>query len=107
VSANEFNCLSNTVLQAGLRCALPVAFVVPTHVQELLQDCAVSDVQAITLRQDAQDGKVAAYVLEVQMCTGIWKTRDFFGQASTNANDTYLLYERTLDGEMQYLHLLH
>ena len=108
MSTNEFNCLSNALLQAGLRCALPVAFAVPEHVRGLMKDADVGNVRAVTLHQCPRaKGQFINYEIEVHMRDGSTKTEEFQASGSEVAHDTFVLYDRHRDGPMKHLHLLH
>jgi len=108
VSTNAFDCLSNALLQAGLRCELPIAFMIPFRVQEMLQDGDVRDVRAVTLHQCPQGEEgVVDYEVEVHMRDGSRKTEEFQGTGVDVEHDTYVLYDRNRDGAMKHLHLLH
>jgi hypothetical protein len=108
VSTNEFNCLSNALLQASLRCELPVAYAVPEHVRELVQGVDVRDVRAVTLHQCPQHHEaVVGYEIEVFLRDGSRKKIEFQVAGSTDDHDTYVLYDRNRDGLMKHMHLLH
>ena len=108
MSNNEFNCLSNALLQAGLRCALPVAFVVPHRVRELVEGIDVRNVRAVTIHQcPCQKGPVVNYEIEVHLKDGTCKASEFQAEGSDLDHDTYVLYDRNRDGLMNHLHLLH
>jgi hypothetical protein len=105
---NEFSCLSNALLQAGLRCALPVAFAVPEHVRELVKGADVRDVRAVTLHQCPRPkSQYINYEIEVHMRDGSTKSEEFQATGSEVAHDTFVLYDRQRDGLMKHLHLLH
>lgn len=108
MSNNEFNCLSNALLQAGLRCALPVAFAVPERVRELVEGVDVRDVRAVTIHQCPQSkGSIVNYEVEVHLKDGVRKSSEFQGSGLDVDHDTYVLYDRNRDGLMKHLHLLH
>lgn len=108
MSNNEFNCLSNALLQAGLRCALPVAFAVPERVREMMDGVDVREVRAVTLHQCPQPkGSIVDYGVEVHLKDGTSKSSEFQGSGLDLVHDTYVLYDRNRDGLMKHLHLLH
>jgi len=108
VSNNEFNCLSNALLQAGLRCELPVAFALPVRVRELMQDVDVRDVRAVTVHQcPDHDESVVDYEIEVILRDGTRKKGEFQVSGSSDDHDTYVLYDRNRDGLMKHMHLVH
>lgn len=108
MSNNAFNCLSNALLQAGLRCELLGAFTVPEHVRALVDGVDVRDVRAVTLHQCPQNGEsVVDYEIEVFLRDGTRKKGEFQVQGVTDDHDTYVLYDRHRDGPMKHMHLLH
>lgn len=109
MSANEFDCLTNTLLQAGLRNSLPVAFAIPGHVRNIIKKCRmdVKDVRAVTIHQCPQPKGVIDYRLEVYGRCGLVQIETFQGAGFTHEHDTYALYDRYRDGEMKHLHLMH
>lgn len=108
MSANEFNCLTNALLQAGLRFGLPVAFAVPGRVREILQEhkTDLRDVQHVSIHQCPQPQGVIDYRLEVYARRGLVKLETFQGSGLVE-HDTYVLYDRQRDGLMKHLHLVH
>lgn len=108
MSRNEFDCLSNTVLQTGLRCELPVAFALPERLREMLQDVDVRDVRSVTLHQCPRPkGTMVDYTMEIFTEDGSRTANEFQGSGFDIEHDTYLLYDRGRDGVMKHLHLLH
>jgi hypothetical protein len=108
MSANEFDCLSNTLLQAGLRCELPVAFTVPARMRELVQGTDARDVCAVTLHQCPHRGDdVIDYELEVFFRDGSRRSDEFQASGIEIAHDTFVLYDHQRDGRMKHIHLLH
>lgn len=108
MSVNEFSCLSNALLVAGLRCQLLGAFVVPDYVRELLDGVDVHDVRAVTVHQCPR-GKnaIVNYEVEVKLRNGKTKAGEFQAVGDCDDHDTYVLYDRLRDGPMKHLHLLH
>lgn len=106
---NEFSCLSNALLVAGLRCQLQGAFAVPDYVREMLGDGAdVRDVHAVTVHQCPRDQSgVINYSVEVRLRDGSTKSGEFQAVGLRCAHDTYVLYDHYRDGPMKHLHLLH
>lgn len=108
MSTNEFNCLSNQLLQAGLRCELPVAFAVPVRVRELVGDVGVEDVRAVTVHQCPQHADDSVmYEIEVFLRDGSRKKGEFQVAGVSDDHDTYVLYDRHRDGLMKHMHLVH
>lgn len=109
MSANEFNCLTNTLLQAGLRNRLPVAFAIPGHVRSILEKrkIDVKDVRAVTIHQCPKPKGIIAYRLEVYAKRGLVQIETFQGSGLNHDHDTYALYDRYRDGPMKHLHLVH
>ena len=108
MSKNEFDCLSNTLLQAGLRCELPVAFMVSARVREMVQGTDARDVCAVTLHQCPQQGDdVIDYELEVFFRNGSRKREEFQTSGIELEHDTFVLYDHQRDGRMKHVHLLH
>jgi len=108
MSNNEFNCLSNAVLQAGLRCAVPVAFALPVQVREIVGSGDVRDVRSVTLHQCPQPkGTIVNYEIEVYLKDGTSKSSEFQASGRGLTHDTFVLYDRSRDGLMQHLHMLH
>lgn len=108
MSNNEFNCLSNSLLQAGLRCELLAAFALPDHVRELVQAVDVRDVRAVTVHQcPDREESVVDYSIEVFLRDGTRKKGAFQVPGSTDDHDTYVLYDRNRDGLMKHMHLVH
>ncbi len=108
MSANEFDCLSNQLLQAGLRCELLAAFAVPEHVREMLDGVDVREVCAVTVHQCPKPKTaVVDYEVEVRMKDGSTKSSDFQAVGSCDEHDTFVLYDQRRDGRMKHLHLLH
>ena len=109
MSANEFDCLTNTLLQAGLRNGLPVAFAIPAHVRGILEKCNidVKDVRAVAIHQCPKPKGVIDYRLEVYARRGLVQIETFQGSGFNHEHDTYALYDRFRDGPMKHLHLMH
>ena len=109
MSTNEFDCLTNTLLQAGLRNGLPVAFAIPGHVRSILEKrkIDVKDVRAVTIHQCPKPQGVIDYRLEVHVRKGLVQTETFQGSGRRHEHDTYALYDSHRDGQMKHLHLLH
>lgn len=109
MSTNEFDCLTNTILQAGLRAGLPVAFAVPARVRDILAErkLAASDVSAVTIHQCPQARGIIDYKLEVHTRKGLVKLETFQGSGLNHEHDTYRLYDRLRDGTMTHIHLVH
>ena len=108
MSNNEFGCLSNALLQAGLRCELPVAFAIPVRVRELVEGEAVRDVREVRLHQCPQKkGSVVNYGIEVYMKDGSCISSEFQASGLGVVHDTFVLYDQQRDGRMSHLHLLH
>lgn len=106
---NEFDCLTNAILQASLRVGLPVAFAVPPRVRDLMQKHEVGDVFAVTIHQCPRELDVINYKLAVHLRKGEIETESFQGSSYgfDLDHDTYVLYDRWRDGRMKHLHLLH
>jgi hypothetical protein len=109
MSANEFDCLTNTLLQAGLRIGLPVAFAIPGHVRAVLatNKIDVKDVRAVTIHQCPKAQGIIDYRLEIYGRRGLVKLETFQGSGLGHEHDTYTLYDRLRDGPMKHLHLMH
>ncbi len=109
MSANEFDCLTNTLLQAGLRNGLPVAFAVPGHVRDILAKCeiAVQDVRAVTLHQCPKSQGIIDYRLEIYVRRGLVQVETFQGSGFGHDHETYALYDLHRDGLMKHMHLIH
>lgn len=109
MSTNEFDCLTNTLLQAGLRAGLPIAFAVPGRVREILatQKLDAKDVSAVTIHQCPQPRGIIDYKLEVFTRKGLVKLETFQGSGLGHDHDTFRLYDRLRDGTMTHLHLVH
>lgn len=107
MSTNEFDCLSNQLLQASLRCELLAAFVIPEEVRSLLQDIDVRNVRAVTVHQCPKKNAIVDYEVEVRMRDGSSKAGEFQAVGPCDDHDTYVLYDRDRDGLMKHLHLLH
>lgn len=107
MSTNEFDCLSNQVLQAGLRCSLLAAFVIPEEVRELVKDVDVREVCAVTVHQCPKPKSIVNYEVQIQLRDGSTKEGKFEAVGVCNDHDTYVLYDRHRDGAMKHLHLLH
>ncbi len=106
--SNEFNCLSNTLLVAGLRCELLAAFVVPEYVRELLEGTDVRDVRAVTVHQcPKRKGAIVNYEVQIVLKDGSRRDGEFQAVGDCDAHDTYVLYDRHRDGLMKHMHLLH
>jgi hypothetical protein len=106
--SNDFGCLSNALLVAGLRCQLLGAFVVPEHVREMLDGVNVRDVRAVTVHQcPLAKGALVNYEVEVHMRNGTTKSGEFQAVGKCDDHDTYVLYDRFRDGPVKHLHLLH
>lgn len=107
--SNEFNCLTNTLLQAGLRNGLPVAFAIPGHVRALLEQrkIDVKDVRRVTVHQCPKPKGLIDYRLEVYARRGLVQIETFQGSGFHYDHDTYTLYDRYRDGPMRHLHLMH
>ena len=105
---NQFSCLSNTLLVAGLRCGLLGAFVVPEHVREMLEGVDSLDVRAVTVHQCPRGSNtIVNYVVEVHLRNGSTKAGEFQAVGECTDHDTYVLYDRLRDGPRKHLHLLH
>jgi hypothetical protein len=113
---NEFSCLSNALLVAGLRCGLPVAFAVPSRVRKMVKGVEAAKVKTVTLHQCPKEEGLH-YVLEVHTVDGDHKMEEFDGRRPTvlwdphrlemgmnHTHDTYVLYDRGRDGPVTYLH---
>lgn len=109
MSTNEFDCLSNTVLQAGLRIGLPIAFGLPTRVRDILTSnkLDVADVQSVTIHQCPRARGIIDYKLQVYARRGLVQIETFQGSGLGRDHDTFTLYDRLRDGPMKHLHLLH
>lgn len=108
MSNNEFSCLSNALLVAGLRCQLVGAFVVPEFVREMLEGADVRNVRAVTVHQcSPKQGVVVNYEVEVKLRDGLTKSGEFQALGPCADHQTYVLYDRYRDGLMKHLHLLH
>jgi len=109
MSTNEFDCLTNALLQAGLRIGLPVAFAVPSRVRDILTEWSVDvkDVRAVMLHQCPQAKGIIDYKLEIHTRKGLVKLDTFQGSGLGHEHDTYTLYDRFRDGPMKHLHMLH
>ena len=108
MSTNAFNCLSNQLLHAGLRCELPAAFAVPAHVRELVVGVDVKDVRAVTVHQCPQHEESSlVYEIEVYLRDGSRKHGEFEVPGVSDDHATYVLYDRHRDGLMKHLHLVH
>jgi hypothetical protein len=109
MSTNQFDCLSNALLRAGLRCELLVAYAIPEHVRDLVAeaDIEVSKVRAVTLQQTPRrKSNIVDYKLEV-FVQGGFMTAEFQATGRRIEQDTYVLYDRARDGLMKHLHLQH
>ena len=110
MSTNAFNCLSNALLQAGLKMNLPVLHEVPARVRELLltEGSDVSDVLAVVLRQSPMmNMRDTAYRIDVYMKKGLPRVDNFTQKGWSDNADTFVMYDRSRDGKMQHLHLTH
>ena len=107
MSINEFSCLSNTILVAGLRCGLIGAFVVPEFVREMLEGSDAGMVRAVTVHQCPRTEAIVNYEVEVRLHDGSTKLGEFQAMGDCDDHDTYVLYNRYRDGVMKHLHLLH
>lgn len=111
MSANEFDCLTNALLQAGLRNGLPVAvaFAIPGHVRSILEKrkIDVKAVRAVTIHQCPKSKGVIDYRLEVYARRGLVQIETFQGSGLNHEHDTYALYDSHRDGQMKHLHLMH
>lgn len=104
---NEFSCLSNALLVAGLRCGLPVAFVVPPRVRGMMKNDEARKVRAVTLHQCPKAGNVIHYVLEVHMINGKLEVEEFDVSGNNHLHEDIVLYDRGRDGVMKHLHFVH
>lgn len=109
MSSNEFDCLTNALLQAGLQIGLPVAFAVPGRVRSILQTCKidVKDVRAVTLHQCPKAQGIIDYRLEVYARRGLVQLEVFQASGLGHEHDTFTLYDCHRDGMMKHLHLMH
>lgn len=107
MSRNEFDCLTNALLQAGLICRLPVAFAVPVRVREILQATDVEEVVAVMLHQCPQAHGLVDYKLEVMLQRESPRHEHFQASGFGFEHETYVLYDYRRDGRMKHLHLLH
>ena len=109
MSSNEFDCLTNALLQAGLRNGLPVAFAIPGHVRSILtsRKIDVKDVRAVTVHQCPRPMGVIDYRLEVYVGRRLLQAETFQGSGFNHEHDTYVMYDRYRDGLMRHLHLMH
>lgn len=108
MSHNTFDCLSNALLQAGLRCELPIAFTIPEHVREMVEGIDVRQVCAVTVHQcPPGKGSKVNYHLEVHLQNGSQREGKFQGAGEDPDSNTYVLYDRHRDGMMKHMHLLH
>lgn len=107
MSTNEFSCLSNTLLLAGLRCQLIGAFGVPEHVREMLEGVDVRDVRAVSVHQCPKKSAIVNYEVEIRLRGGLTKSGEFQAVGDCDDHQTYVLYDRLRDGPMKHLHLLH
>jgi len=105
---NQFSCLSNACIQAGLAMSLPVAFSVPVRVRKLVrkQCLAASDIAQVRLHQCPQEDHVR-YCIHVQTKDGRWWSEEFVDHNDEQAHDTFVLYDRDRDGVVQYIHVVH
>lgn len=107
MSTNEFDCLSNQLLQAGLRCSLVGAFVIPEEVRDLMKDTDVREVQAVTVHQCPKPKAIVNYEVSIHLRNGSTKSGEFQAVGDCDDHETYVLYNRHRDGLMKHLHLLH
>lgn len=108
MASNEFSCLSNTLLVAGLRCGLIGAFVVPEHVREMLEGTDALNVCAVTVHQCPRSkGALVNYEVEIHLRDGSTKSGEFQAMGACDDHQTYVLYDRHRDGPRKHLHLLH
>lgn len=108
MTSNEFSCLSNTLLVAGLRCGLIGAFVVPEHVREMLTGIDMRDVCSVSVHQCPRAKRaIINYEVEIYLRNGSTKSGEFQAVGVCNDHETYILYDRLRDGHRKHLHLLH
>lgn len=107
--ANEFRCLSNTLIQAGLNLSLPVTFQVPQRARELAREAKLpaNRVRQVRLHQCPQAEDRVLYRVEVEAMDGRQWDREFEMTTDETAHDTFVLYDRDRDGVLEYLHVLH
>jgi hypothetical protein len=104
---NEFRCLSNALLRAGLRCDLPVAFSVPPRVRAMVGAADVAKVRTVTLHQCPQRDGTTHYVIEMHTIDGDHKVEEFGHRGKVSEHDTFVLYDRHRDGRLKHLHYVH
>lgn len=105
---NEFNCLSNALLQASLRCGIPAAFLVPERVRDLVAGTDVRDVQTVTIHQCPNNHESTVdYRVMVNLKGRPLLEHQFQTTDIDVDHDTFVLYDQQRDGRMQHMHLLH
>jgi hypothetical protein len=105
---NQFSCLSNTLLTAGLRCGLVGAFVIPEQVREMLEGADAQDVRSVTVHQCPRPPSgVVNYEVEVHLRNGSARSSEFQAVGTGVDHETYVLYDRLRDGPRKHIHLLH
>lgn len=109
ILANEFRCLSNALIQAGLNLLLPVTFHVPPRARELVREAQLpaSKVRQVRLHQCPQAENSVLYRVEVEATDGRQWDKEFVMTTEETAHDTFVLYDRDRDGILEYLHVLH
>ncbi len=109
ILANEFRCLSNALIQAGLNLSLSVAFHVPQRARELAREAKLpaSKVRQVRLHQCPQAEDRVLYRVEVVAMDGRQWDREFEISTDETSHDTFVLYDRDRDGVLEYLHVLH
>ena len=108
MSRNEFDCLTNALIRAGVACQLPAAFEIPHRVRDMIEGVDVRDVRAVAIHQCPQEmiGHIN-YKLWVFTQKGLPRTSEFQATGLSDDHDLYVLYDRLRDGAMKHLHLLH
>lgn len=106
--ANEFSCLSNAVVQAGLSLRLDAVFMVAekTRLIARVKNVPARDVWQVRLHQCPREGHVL-YRVEVLAKDGRRWDTEFLAASDDRDHDTYVLYDRDRDGVVQYLHVVH
>ena len=108
ILSNEFRCLSNALIQAGLNMASPVTFHVPQRARELAREAKLPacQVQQVRLHQCPREDRVL-YRVELVATDGRQWDKEFEIVTDEAEHDTYVLYDRDRDGILEYLHVIH
>lgn len=110
---NEMQCLSNTVLQAGIKQSLFDFSLLQRGVLPLVRkvvtehDITVGQVSRVELHQCPRERGCVQYTLHVRLEDGACYHQEFQSMGFPAIHRDYVLYDRRRDGKVEHLHLVH